>query len=127
MKLPVFQLTACTADQIPLHTPVIGPYQFEYYTWIHTPPCYSQHLELFQLDEISPDLNTIEYEGNVTAECNHPWIKVVSSILNQSVGYHLYKLSFVDIHTGDVVALYFAYIVQDGNVDKPYVYMDRSN
>ena len=51
------------------------------------------------------------------------WIDIASSHLALTVGYHMYKLGFVNKQTNDVVYLYFAYRIQSNNPDRPYYYM----
>lgn len=51
------------------------------------------------------------------------WIDISSSHLDLDVGYHMYKLGFVNKQTNDVVYLYFAYRIQSNYPDRPYYYM----
>ena len=52
-----------------------------------------------------------------------PWVDISKSILDVTAGSHLYRLSFIDIYTNDIFFVYFSYIIQDKDVEKPYLYM----
>lgn len=54
------------------------------------------------------------------------WYKFKSELLNMETGYHQYRMSFRNNFTGDTCLLYFAYIIQNNNPDKPYYYMETA-
>ena len=126
MKYPTTKLEACFYTQLPTYTPVFNLSTIEYFTWIHLPiSCIERCGSLFEVAEVnsSSDATAID----MTREGNKPWLKVRSSTLNLAPGQHIYKLSFVDVHTDDVFSLYISYIIQDDNPERPYIYMRRDD
>lgn len=124
MNYPIFSLEADTRSRLPAVTKVINRRDIEYFLWVHVPEQLAQEFELYEIWEQLPTkclpVNTI---GAVEREGRHPWFQIASHILNKSVGMHIYKLHLVNRYTGDVLSLYFSYILQDDIVDKPYIYM----
>ena len=45
--------------------------------------------------------------------------------LNTEMGYHTYRMQFVNIYTNDILLLFFGYRIQDNNPEKPYYYMEH--
>jgi hypothetical protein len=75
------------------------------------------------------DLNankSLDFYEYVTRDEHKPWIDIRSSLLDLSVGQHVYKLTFTKLGIDLPAICWFGYIVQDNHVDKPYIYMDRS-
>ncbi len=109
------------------HSTIINSNQLDYYTWVELPHEISRHLVLYEILSISPDgSDNLNFKDKIKRECNRPWIQIETSLLDTTVGYHLYKLSFIDHRTDDTIALYFNYRIQTDNPDKSsYVYMDR--
>lgn len=54
------------------------------------------------------------------------WVDISRYELNLSIGIHTYALEFINNITGDSLYLYFQYIIQNDDPDKPYVYIDRT-
>lgn len=54
------------------------------------------------------------------------WVDISRYELNLSTGIHTYELEFMNTITGDSLYLYFQYIIQNDDPDKPYVYIDRT-
>lgn len=126
MKIPLFSLEACDFDDLNLHNKVFNSATVEYYLWIHLPLNMIRDCELFQISEIAPRNKELSWNGLVERECDKPWLKVTTSLLDTSVGSHLYKFSFVHRYTNDVVSVYISYTIQNDNPDKPYVYMNKT-
>ena len=75
------------------------------------------------------DLNankSLDYEQYVTRDEHKPWIDIRTTLLDLSVGQHVYKLSFTKLGIDLPAICWFSYIIQDNHLDKPYIYMDRS-
>ena len=125
MSYTPLKLNACTYAQIPCNTPVINKNTLEYYIWIGLPKSISSHIEIFEIYELLPTNEEVDWVRFIIRENCRPWLKIESAFLDTSVGQHLYKLSFVDTMTNDIISLYISYIIQDDNPDKPYIYMDR--
>lgn len=51
------------------------------------------------------------------------WIDVPVTSLDLSIGYHLYTVQLVNIHTNDIANLYFSYTIQNDEPEKPYLYL----
>lgn len=82
------------------------------------------------LDEISciDDSSSIEYLNTQSLGkpvLNHPWIDIGIGNINIDSGAHTYRIQFLNSKDNDIIFLYFSYIVQDDNPDKPYIYMNR--
>lgn len=107
------------------YTRIINADDLEYFIWLKIPADISNRCELFQIDEILPNKQEIDYTIFTERECGKPWIKVITEGLNQSIGQHIYKFSFIDRNTDEIDVLYFSYIIQNNNPDKPYIYMRR--
>ena len=123
----VFKLEADSKKDLPKHTKIINIHDVEYFLWIHIPEELSWDFELFQLDEIIfSGLVEVDFQGLIEREGRRPWFKLNSGLLNKEIGKHIYKMSMVNRKTNDVISLYFSYIIQDDNPDKPYIYMNRN-
>lgn len=109
------------------HVMIINKNQLSYYLWLEIPHHLSKCISLYEIIECTQkDSPGLDLEKSVCRDSNRPWIRIETTALNTEVGYHLYKLSFFDIKTDDVTALYFAYHVQTDNPDvSSYVYMKR--
>lgn len=125
MDYPVCLLNACPYKEIPLNTIVLNKYAIDSYIWIHVPTEISKEFSLYQINEIVPDNIECTFLNSIEQECNRPWFKISTENMNLSSGQHVYKMSFVSVITNDICSIYFSYIIQDDNPDKPYIYMKR--
>lgn len=55
------------------------------------------------------------------------WIDVPVTSLDLSIGYHLYTVQLVNIHTNDIANLYFSYTIQNDEPEKTYLYLKPSS
>ena len=55
------------------------------------------------------------------------WIDVPVTSLDLNIGYHLYTVQLVNIHTNDIANLYFSYTIQNDEPEKPYLYLKPSS
>lgn len=55
------------------------------------------------------------------------WIDVPVTSLDLSIGYHLYTVQLVNIHTNDIANLYFSYTIQNDEPEKHYLYLKPSS
>lgn len=125
LKIPVFSLDACRYDELASNTKTFNKNEIEYYLWVHLPIEDIKDCSLFQVDEIEPQIQEVHSGSLVEHECNRPWVKIVFRILRDDIGLHIYKLSFINRYTDDVVPLYFSYVIQDDYPFKPYDYMSH--
>ena len=124
--VPVQTLEVCEYKQVHTHCEIINLHNLEYYTYLHLPET-ARGCRLFEIYSFLPykEENCDELLSSVWKEPGKPWIRIDSDQLDKSVGMHVYKLSFVNLSTKDVFSLYFAYIIQNDDPEKPYIYMDR--
>lgn len=107
------------------YTRIINVDDLEYFIWLKIPTDISNRCELFQIDEILPTKQEFDHTIFTKRECGKPWIRVITEMLNKSIGQHIYKFSFIDRNTDEIETLYFSYIIHNDNPDKPYIYMRR--
>lgn len=123
MKVPIFSLECDTLDKY--QKPVIHKYDKQYYTYVHIPHYLNSNYNIFQLLCMAPKRIEIKLNPYTDREPNKPWIRIISDILDWDIGLHIYQLSLVNKYSNDVVSVYFGYIVQDDDPEKPYIYMNR--
>lgn len=124
MIVPVFCVNADSHDKF--HSPVFNKHELEYYLYIHIPVKISRYYELFQLDQLNPNYQSIKIPGFVHREPRKPWIRVITKALNTDIGLHTFRISMVNRLTNDVVSLYCGYIIQDDFPDRDYIYMTHT-
>lgn len=110
-----------------INSRVINMNQIGQFLWLELPHSKARFMELCGVTELKSCAETVvDYTEKITWDCNKPWIKVESSLLNLNPGYHVYKFSFIDTQVDDIVCLYFTYHIQIDNPDKSsYIYMKR--
>lgn len=108
-----------------LNATIINKQTIEPYIWVKLPTELSKYLSLYQIDEVTNGVVSVDYTDYVQIEPCKPWIRFDSKMFNLTPGLHTYKLSFVNKFDGDTVSLYISYRLQDDCPDKPYIYMDR--
>lgn len=125
-EMPKLCVEADVYKNLPNITKVIHSYEMEFYFWVHLPTDTSRHFDIYQLDKlVGNDYIEIKTDGYIYRDDHHPWIRIMSGILERSeVGQHIYRLSMVNKATHDTCMMYFSYILQSEGVDKPYKYMD---
>lgn len=124
-NIPVFHLEATELDNLPGATRVINKSQAEHFLMVSTDVLYTgSEFQLYQMDEVT-DKGCVQVNLDVQHECGRVWYQLPFEQLNQSPGHHKYRMRFVQTQTGLTVSLYFAYILQDDNPEKPYIYMKR--
>jgi len=60
---------------------------------------------------------------DVEFDDEHPWVDVPWLNVSKTSGEHAYKLAFWGVRRCMYDSVYFAYIIQDDNPEKPYIYM----
>lgn len=125
MTIPVFSLEASVYPNLTDKCKIINKSISEYFLWIKLPACLVRDAELYQVGEVlqKSTPKCLDWQGFIVRDENHPWLRVAFGILNQSVGMHSYKLCFINKYTDDTFSLYFSYVMQDDEPDKPYLYM----
>ena len=122
MDYPVFSLNAVTKNDIAANTKVFNIQDFEYYLWVRVPVEINRVFKFYQLDEFEGKQNI-----NIRDICEHlpgrVWYKFNSHMLNRNPGLHNYCMRMVNREDSTTITLYFGYVVQRSDTDKPYVYM----
>lgn len=124
MKIPVFCVDANSVDKY--SSKVFKMYEVEYYLYVHIPHDLCLEYKLFQIDEVSPKSKKCDIMSYIYQECNKPWVRIPTSFLDISIGLHVYRMSFVNRYTNDVISIYFGYTLQNDDPYKPYIYMNTS-
>ena len=121
----VTHVKASTKENVPLYTKVINKNSVPYYMIAELPFFTKYELRFVGVYEDTLEgLKEVPLSYIQLNNC-HPYIDVLSEGLNLEVGQHDYMIKYVDSFTGDMIPLYFSYIVQDDNPSKPYIYMDK--
>ena len=108
------------------HHKLINLKQIDYFLFFKIPDDMTVKYNLFDISEFSNnDYSVIDYQEYVEREGTKPWLKVQSSMLRKTEGYHCFKFHFVHTETNDIVCLYFAYTIQNESPDKPYLHNNR--
>lgn len=125
MRVPVVELDACLYGELSANAIVLNRNQLSDYIWVSLPEIITSNTVMYQLEEISPNCNEVEFSSFVERDHGRPWLKVHTHGLNLAPGYHAYKLLFIETGSHVTYPVYIGYIIQDDNPDKPYIYMNR--
>lgn len=121
VDLNIIKLESCKYEDMSKFTSVFNINQFNDIIWIHIPDSDSKYLTDISIREMYQS-DFIQY----SRELSYPWMYINSSELNKSPGQHIYEIKLKDSrYLEGNCYLYFSYIIQDDNPDKPYIYMDR--
>ncbi len=119
----VTMLETSTYENIAKHCKVFNLSTLNYHLNVYLNPETVREAYFIEAKEIGPKADNSKLFPDTfqrTAQC---WIQVNMEYLNLKPGKHTYKLDFVDRFTDTDFSLYFSYIIQDDNPEKPYVYM----
>lgn len=125
MEYPTFKLSAVVKQELPQNTPVFNSGDFEYYLWVQVPKIIARDFSLYEIHEQCEPYKCINLSYFCYHESGRKWYRLLSDKLNKEVGLHVYRMLFVNRYTNDVMSLYFAYVLQNDDPKKPYVYMER--
>ena len=127
MEQAISKVDACNYNELSKHTPIFNAKTLGTSISVYLKPEVARDLDLYQLDDISTDTVEVPVTGFVT-RTNVCWFDILTSILDRTPGHHIYRMSLINKrNTQETVFQYFAYIIQDDNPNKPYVYMDKTN
>ena len=104
--------------------PVISSHEIPYFFYLHIPN-YQKENKVYELSDVSEIKTVIKYGKLLKQDKCRPWISIETRLLDMTVGLHVYQLSFVNTILNHVFNMYFAYNIQDSNLEKPYIYMNR--
>lgn len=117
---------ACPYSALASNTHLFSRYEIDTSVWVKLPESMPLSCKLYDMIEIVPKKQIVDYSNNVSKDCSRPWLKLNTSILKLDAGIHIYQLKFIDVYTDNVYLLYIGYGVQDSNPDKPYIYMKEA-
>lgn len=121
---PVFSLKAVLHKDLYKETKLFSIHDMEYFLWVKVDPLIARDYKFYEFDEVD---SKKKYDLSIQDFCSHDnhrvWFKFNSMLLNRDPGQHVYRMHFVNIKNESTISLYFSYIVQREDVDKPYIYM----
>lgn len=118
----VCALYGCTRKEINTMSPVINRQELSEFIWVKLPPEF-KGLKLISINQVQPVVLEDIVLGSVVFD--RTWVRIPSVLLNTTWGKHEYIMKFSDSRVDVPVNLYFGYIIQDNNPDKPYIYMNK--
>lgn len=119
-------LVAAAYEDISKNSRVLNLAELDYFLYVKLEPPLTSEWYLYRIEEKQKDgtLKQLHFPSTVRKE-SPTWLKFTTDFINKEIGMHTYKVTFVDTVTDVLVSLWFAYIIQNDNPDKPYVYMNR--
>jgi len=123
----VFTLTLQSSkmQDLYMHTPVVNLADVPEIVCVKLPASMPRDMELSGIYDLNTNKD-VEYTDYVTRDEHRPWIDISTSILDLSVGQHVYRLTFSKLGIQLTAICWFSYIIQDNFVEKPYIYMTES-
>lgn len=123
----VFTLTLQSSklQELSLHTEVFNLADIPEIICVKLPDSMPRDMELSGIYDLTNNKD-VEYSDYVTRDEHRPWIDISTSIMDLSVGQHVYKMTFSKLGIRLTATCWFSYIVQDNFVERPYIYMTES-
>ena len=119
-------LVASSYEELSKHSMIFNLAELDYFLYVKIDPPLSRAWYLYRIEEKLKDGTLKEMMFPATVRKESPtWLKFKTDFINKEIGMHTYKVTFVDTATDVLLSLWFAYIIQNDNPDKPYVYMKR--
>lgn len=125
MIYPTMFLSCESYQNLPLVTKVLNSKNIPYKLPVFLGNMSIQDCTVYEISEMADEPVLVPFNG-YEIMCGKPWIDIESDYINQSEGQHIYKVSMINKYSQDVFDLFFSYIVQNDNPDKPYIYMKRN-
>ena len=122
---PVFSLDAVTHTELALYTKIFNIHDIEHYLWIRVNPVIAKTYTLYEFDEVDLEKDiSFDIETVCQHETGRIWYRFDSMLLNRDPGQHVYRMHMINVYNNDVtISLYFSYIVQREDTEKPHIYM----
>ena len=109
------------------HTLVVNLAELHHYTWVEIPQDISRDCSLVSIEDVfNADAVEIDISTQTLREHRNMWIRINTSALDTHVGMHMYKFTMMNSVTLEDVYLYLTYRIQTDDLEKPYIYMERS-
>lgn len=93
---------------------------------VKLPDDFPRDFEMVGLYNLETDKD-IDFEDYVEQIMYKPWVDFKKSVLDTSIGQHVYRMDFMRAGFNIGASCWFSYIIQDNNPEKPYVYMKRDD
>lgn len=123
-EFPVMKINACSRKDLPANTPVWNRDMIESKIHVFLDPYIVNDYSLYKLEELT-DSGLEEIPLGDLAQQSRNWLDINTDTLNVSAGQHSYRVTFFNMKDKSTISLYFSYILQDSNPDRPYVYMNQ--
>jgi len=121
---PVFSLEAVPHTELALNTKIFNIHDMEYYLWVRVDPSFAKTYRLYEFDEVDLEKDiSFEIKDICQHESGRIWYRFNSMLLDRTPGQHVYRMHMINTITNVTISLYFSYIVQREDTDKPYIYM----
>lgn len=117
-------IQSCMLTQLPLNTQIYNVADFSDVVCVKLPPQMPRDLDLSELYCLDT-FKDIEFSDYVTRDEHRPWVDIPKTILDTSIGQHVYRMTFQKPECKLKATCWFSYIIQDNNPEKPYIYMNR--
>ena len=127
MQDKITMLEACKYSDLAKYTKIFNLATLDYHLWIYLNPQDVRDAYFIKATETGPGADNVHIYPDTFVRDSQCWIRVNSGYLNNSIGKHILKLSFVDRYTDTDFSLYASYYIQNDNPDKPYVYMPQQD
>ena len=121
----IMKLEACTYKDLSKYTKVFNKQTAEYHLWVYFNPEDVRNAYFYKAEEIGPNADNSRIFSDTFVRESQCWIRINWLYLNNSIGKHTIKFSFVDRFTDDDFSLYISYYIQDDSPERPYVYMHQ--
>lgn len=121
-------LEMCNINQLPKHRKILSKHVLEEEFSIALPDEVCMNYSVFDVREMLPDGDITDDLSLVMKHVCNKWIDIPMKWMNTSAGSHTYRVRMISKgNERDTYSLYFGYIIQDDNPDKPYIYMNRTS
>ena len=108
------------------HSHVFNLHNFADIVCVKLPDDFPRDFEMVGLYNLETDKD-IDFEDYVEQIMYRPWVDFKKSVLDTSIGQHVYRMDFMKAGFNIGASCWFSYIIQDNNPEKPYVYMNRED
>ena len=96
--------------------------------WIHIPNDLSLSHQITDIaQKVGSKYESIDLTDGVDRTGQYPWVSIDCDKLDMNVGQHIYRITLINTVSLNKIYLYFTYIVQDDDPEKPYIYMENGN
>ena len=112
-------------SDLPLNTKIYNSKDFSEIVCIKLPPQMPRDMDLTEIYNLNAS-EDVDFADQVTRDEHRPWIDISSTILDQTPGQHIYRMTFQKEDCKLKANCWFSYIIQENNPEKPYIYMDRN-